>query len=338
MNYLVETKKEFTIQVINILSPLIYDGIKSIYDTAKDKAKSNEELIVFQQLLKTILEWDSDILRNETQRILTSSNCPELLKDLVNALIKSNIMILTNTPPEKKDTLKISFKIEFSNFIHKCYIESARNVYQDPYLFYHNHTICNLKDNKRDALRLIKESIEEAIRKMLPLKMILQEYLGSSFKESFTKPDFEKVITENERNYLNGIASAINTEGGRIEKFSLEKKFDEASNKPIDKANDKPNQNDKINEEHNKVLNKPKMVENDDVDSVSYYRRSNVEDSFSNNKTNINKPVKAVVLNNDKQYKDSYTINMTDNGTDIESIRKRIGERFRKNAPDFYKV
>ncbi len=35
MNFLVETKKEYTIQLKNILMPLIYEGIKSIYNQSK---------------------------------------------------------------------------------------------------------------------------------------------------------------------------------------------------------------------------------------------------------------------------------------------------------------
>lgn len=323
MNYLVETKKEFTVQLLNILSPIVYEGIASIYDIARKSAKPNEELMIFQKLLKKILQWNSEILQTETQRILTKSNCPELLTDLVNAIIKANIMVLTNTPPEKKDSLKISFRVEFSNFIHKCYIETARNVYQNPFLFYHEYSLYDLKRNQRDSLDLIKTSIKEAIRKMLPLKMILQEYLGNSFSNnSPNQTDFEKPVTEAERNNLNAMANAVNTEAGKVEKYQLEKKT----------STEKPPV------EYKRAVTPPKLVdEASDAESVSYYKRPNVEDSFSNYK-GVTPVKKTVTINKPTAYKDSYTIDMTDNGTDIESIRQRIGERFRKNAPDFYRV
>ena len=37
MNYLVEIKNEYTITLVNILTPLIYQGIDSIYKDAKKK-------------------------------------------------------------------------------------------------------------------------------------------------------------------------------------------------------------------------------------------------------------------------------------------------------------
>jgi hypothetical protein len=329
MNYLVETKKEFTIQLVNILSPLIFDGMVSIYDFAKKTSKPNEELMNFQKLLKRVLHWNPEMLNTETQRILSASNCPELLTDLVNAIIKANIMVLTNTPPEKKDTLKITFHIEFSNFVHKTYIETARNVYQNPFLFYHEYTLYDLKRNQRDAMELIRASIKEAIRKMLPLKLILKEYLGSSFEAtSPKKSDFDKAVTEDERNQLNAMATAVNQDGGKLEKYSLEKRTETEHKHTTEKP--------EVEYVRVDPAQKPKLVE-DDADSVSYYRKPTVEDSFSNHRSMA--PVKAVAINKNTSFKDSYSLDITeDGGTDIESIRKRIGERFRRNAPDFYKV
>lgn len=336
MNYLVETKKEFTTQLVNILAPLIYEGIGSIYDIARKTSPPNEELMTFQRLLKNIPGWSDDILKTETERIMTLSNCRELLTDLVNAIIKANIMVLTNTPPEKKDTLKITSTIEFGKLVHKCYIETARNVYQNPFLFYHDYPLFELKRNERDALELIKASIKEAIRKMLPLKMILKEYLGNSFKEETTvKPDFDKVMTEDERNNLNAMATAVNTEGGKVEKFALEKKAEHNTEQNKHHTTDAHTKQETTQQQHaggKTGEHGSYRVEHDDADSVSYYRKPMVEDSFSNQRTQA----KTVMVT--QPSRDSYTIEMSNNGTDIESIRKRIGERFRKNAPDFYKV
>ena len=107
MNYLVETKAEYTTQLINIIYPFIYDGIKSLYDEALKVAKDNEELKIFQSFLKKIPSWNPLILDSEITRILKDSDCTELLPQLLNAVIKSNIMVLTNTPPEKKHTIKL---------------------------------------------------------------------------------------------------------------------------------------------------------------------------------------------------------------------------------------
>ncbi|NBV42913.1 hypothetical protein EBR96_09130, partial [bacterium] len=132
MNYLVETKTEYTIQLTNILVPLIYEGISSIYEDAIKIANKDEELKTFQIFLKKIPKWNINLLDNETNRILCMSTCPELLKNLLNAVIKANIMILTNTQPSDKSSIKINTNFSFKEFIHNCYIESARIFYNNP--------------------------------------------------------------------------------------------------------------------------------------------------------------------------------------------------------------
>jgi hypothetical protein len=222
MNYLVETKTEYTTQLTNILVPLIYDGISSIYEDARKVAKNNEELKIFQSFLKKVPKWNKSLLENEASRILTMSGCSDLLQDLINAVIKSNIMILTNTPPQDKHKLQIKIRIEFVIFIHNCYIETARIFYNNPYLFYHNIAMYDLKRNQREAFDQIKNSIIEAIRKMLPLKLILQEYLGNSFKEN-KETDFDQHMSEVDKSNLN---TMLNVELNNPNQYTLIKKID----------------------------------------------------------------------------------------------------------------
>jgi hypothetical protein len=184
MNFLVETKTEYTTQLVNIIAPFLYEGFKTIYDDAIKVAKQNEELKVFQTFLRKIPFWNDDIYNAELNRIKKDSEYGDILEDLVRAVIKSNIMLLTNTPPEKKNKLKINFVIELNKFIHYSYIESAKSIFQNPYLFFHKYSQLELKRNQKESLEVIKTSINEAIRKMLPINIILKEYLGQSFTET----------------------------------------------------------------------------------------------------------------------------------------------------------
>jgi hypothetical protein len=106
--YLVETKKEYTTHLIQILSPLMYEGINSIYDDANKSSNESDTLKIFQTLLRKVPSWSEYLIDRETNRILKISNKGDIIEDLIKAVIKSNIMILTNTPPEKKDQLKIN--------------------------------------------------------------------------------------------------------------------------------------------------------------------------------------------------------------------------------------
>lgn len=205
MNVLVEIKIEYTNQFVNIIAPYIKDGIQSIYNEGVKVSKQGDELKTFQTFLKQIPVWATLTINSEKDRILNESNSRQLLEDLLKAIIKSNIMILTNTPPEKKHELKINFVLDFAEFIHQAYIESARMFYQNPFLYYHKYPPPDITRNQRDALNMIKEAIREAIRKMLPMNLILKEYLGNAYSESSIAKaekknvDIERIVTEQDK-------------------------------------------------------------------------------------------------------------------------------------------
>jgi hypothetical protein len=198
--YLVETKKEYTIHLTNSLAPLIYEGIASIYHDARTNANDGEELKLFQGLLRKIPSWNNHLIEQETNRITKLSQKGDIIEDLIKAVIKSNIMILTNTPPEKKDNLRIKHDITTEKFIHNAYIEVARNIFQNPYLFYHKYESHQLKQNQRDSTDVIKKSIEQSIRKLLPMNIVLQNYLGSTFNDQ--TDDFQNPIPDSDYNNL----------------------------------------------------------------------------------------------------------------------------------------
>ena len=180
MNFLVETKNEYTIQLINILSPHIYEGFESIYSESKKIIKKGEEkklLKAFQQFIKRIPDWNINLIDNETIRIRTASRC-DFLHNLLKAVIKANIILLSNsnnTTNSKSIIEKKYFDIPLNKFIHRCYVECARQFYNSPYLFYHDMRPIERKRNQRDCYDIIKSSIKEAIRKILPVQHILKD-------------------------------------------------------------------------------------------------------------------------------------------------------------------
>jgi hypothetical protein len=309
MNYLVETKTEYTIQLTNILVPIIYEGIASIYEDAIKIANQDEELKTFQIFLKKIPKWNNSLLENETKRILYISTCSELLQNLVNAVIKANIMILTNTHPSNKSSLKINTKFDFKEFIHNCYIESARIFYNNPYLFYHKQSIYDINRNQKDAKDNIKNAIIEAIRKMLPLKMIINEYLGNSFKDD-SNVNIDVTLSEAEKHNLNNMIKIDNTKNNDFVKIAEEFKQDKDLEKEpelkivIELETENKNKNKFVRKSEQEIKYKlenrissykksDKIMENisekkgieDDCESISYYKtdpKKKVEDSFSN--------------------------------------------------------
>ena len=188
---LVDAKIEYTKQLTNILVPYIFEGIKSIYETSKGVCKLNNDsnvLMRFQEQLSQIPKWNQEIIDDEYNRIIENSGC-DWLDELVTAVFLSHTKILTSIKTSKKKN-KINLKIpKIDHFIHKCYIESAREMWKNPYLFSDNYNQCDYQRNLRDCNNIINDSIQETIRKLLPVKNILKEYLGDNDEERNFVPE-----------------------------------------------------------------------------------------------------------------------------------------------------
>ena len=220
---LVEQKNIYTIYLVNILTPLIFEGIQSIYIEACNISDTNNVLKIFQSFLKRIPKWNREIIEKEVSRIINSTQSYEWLNlnDLIKATIKANLAIMLydytlNTQAKIDPTLYQNINI--MDFIHKIYCECAREIWNSPDLFYHNYSPLEIKRNQRECLNIIKECIREAIRKLIPMRHILKLYLGETIEFNKANDAFEKVLTEEDKQYL---PKMINTDLGDKEPLAL---------------------------------------------------------------------------------------------------------------------
>lgn len=207
-NLLVETKNEYTIRLVNILNPLIFEGLVSVYNDAKKAACDGDVLKVFQSFLRQIPKWNQELIEQETSRIINASKSYDWLNDLIKATLKANLVILMHNPTcNKQVKIDQSYyqNIRTSEFIHKVYIECARELWNNPYLMYHSYPPLEIKRNQRDTICIIKDAIKEAIRKLLPVKHILQTYLGEDINMNNIHDEVDKVMTDVERHNLGEI-------------------------------------------------------------------------------------------------------------------------------------
>jgi hypothetical protein len=205
LNFLVETKNEYTIHLVNILTPLIFEGIQSIYIESLNISNTDNVLKIFQAFLKRIPKWNRELINKEASRITNSTQSYGWLNDLIKATIKANLVILIYNP-----TVKIQTKIDHSfyqninitDFIHKVYCECARELWNNPDLLFHNYPPLEIKRNQRKCLSIIKDCIREAIRKLIPVRHILKIYLGEDIEFNNINDEFEKVLTDAEEKNL----------------------------------------------------------------------------------------------------------------------------------------
>ena len=185
-NILVEAKKEYTSQLLQVLKPRIYEGFKSIYDDTVSilgkeyieyNTQSSSVIKSFQKALRDIPLWNQEMINREYDRILNSSKC-DYFEDLIETVFITNIKILSSVQMNTNDSIGLQVNIPSPvHFIHKCYIESAKEIYKNPYVFENskNMTPKEKHTNIRDSLTYIDNSINSAIRELLPIRDILKQ-------------------------------------------------------------------------------------------------------------------------------------------------------------------
>ena len=185
-NILVEAKKEYTSQLLQVLKPRIYEGFKSIYDDTVSilgkeyieyNTQSSSVIKSFQKALRDIPLWNQEMINREYDRILNSSKC-DYFEDLIETVFITNIKILSSVQMNTNDSIGLNVNIPSPvHFIHKCYIESAKEIYKNPYVFENskNMTPKEKHTNIRDSLTYIDNSINSAIRELLPIRDILKQ-------------------------------------------------------------------------------------------------------------------------------------------------------------------
>jgi len=135
---LTESKNEWCARLVSILTHHITEGINSIFNEATKLCTENEEenkyLMTFQNLLSTIPNWNGTTIEVERKRIEINSGC-KYLEDLITCVHIIQLKALTCIRVGQKQK-KINIDIpSIDKFVHQIYINTARRLYTNIYLF-----------------------------------------------------------------------------------------------------------------------------------------------------------------------------------------------------------
>ena len=202
VNVLSEAKNEYSSRLVTILTPLMIEGVRSIFDEATKLCLDNDEeekyLMTFQNFLSRVPKWNSTIIDEETKRIITKSNCG-YLEDLLTCVHITQLKILTSIRVSQKQK-KIDIDIpKLNTFIHRCYITFARKLYSNVYLYESNILPLNFQKNMREAELMCQEAILKVIRDNMPVEKILRAYIDETVDEEVIEETIEKEVTELEK-------------------------------------------------------------------------------------------------------------------------------------------
>ena len=263
MNVLADAKEEYTRQLVSVLSPEIYVGIKSIYDAAQNHCnKINDKNVLkkFQVLLSSVPQWNQSKVDDEFSRIVKKTDC-DFIEDLITAVFVSHTKVLSSIKIKKNNkTIPVNVPVG-SFFVHKCYIESARNFWRKAWLLDNTARSIDIQRNISDSEKLIQESIKETIRKLLPVRYILKEYIDQDYTDDEINDNIQDTLSSTTKNNLRKL---VRNELQTLSKSSVDDNFSmlEIPSDNVDEDRKSPIQKDVNLEDDTK-----EVIENTDLKS-----------------------------------------------------------------------
>ena len=330
LSTIIESKNEWCARLTNTLTPCIIEGLRSVFSEAYNVCKENDEeskyLMTFQNFLNNIPKWSSEIVENEKQRIITSSAC-NYLEDLLSCVHITQLKSLTSSRVGLKQK-KINIDIpDLCKFIHRTYINVARKVYVNIYLFEKNIKPLQIQKNNRELELIVKECILNTIRESIPIEHILQMYLDETQETDVEVEEKKEIVTDKEAlDKLNKLKELKELE--KIKKEALEKIKEESKTnlkKALKNATKDLNEDNLETSKNSKgsLLSKLESDSNNDSNNDDSNNDSNndsdIEDNFKLKIDKMKVPASELNIKNIKNDPDEIDLDILDLKTELST-------------------
>jgi hypothetical protein len=92
---------------------------------------------------------------------------------------------------------KVDIKVpKLDDFVHKTYINVARKIYKNVYLFEINIPPLNIQKNHRELEIIVQECILNTLRESIPVEAILKAYMDETIEEDVVEEIKEQIIEQ----------------------------------------------------------------------------------------------------------------------------------------------
>ncbi len=297
-----ESRNEWCSRLVAILSPLVMEGVRSIFNESwklsLDTNEVEKYLMTFQNFLCRVPKWNPNIIENEKCRIVEKSGC-NYLEDLITCVHVIQLKVLTCVRVGTRQK-KIDISIpKLNDFIHKVYINTASKVYRNAYLFDKHATAIVQQRNNREFEVIVEECILRTIRESIPTEAIVRAYLDVSVEqeeeEVFLKDEDDKSTADKQGD--NKAAEDKPTEDKSVEAFeappSVVPSITNIDDKPIITKLSFNDIDQALNEDGRvEEISAPKTEERlEDISRMRYEQRRAEEEDDDNDRIKISDDV-----------------------------------------------
>ena len=196
-----ESKNEWCARLLTILTPCLIHGFNQIFSESWKLCSENDEedkyLMTFQNLITQVPKWSNATVDEEVKRIIETSGC-NYINDLITCVHIIHLKLLTSVRVGNQQK-KIDLNIPKLNiFIHNCYIQAARKIYTNVYLFDKFSNSLQKQKNLRELEIIVQECILTTVRESLPIENILKSYIDETVEEDVIEEILEEKVEKKE--------------------------------------------------------------------------------------------------------------------------------------------
>lgn len=171
-----EARVEYQKQMSNKLTMPLLDFFRRIRSELWQESQQSI-LSRFQRKIAEIPKWNQDVVAEQTTRLIEASRC-DYLEELMTALFIAHTKVMASVRVNKKNK-KLTITVpKLDHFLHRVFTETAKSFWKAPFLFQEELPAIDRQKNLLQAEAIIEEAIYAAVRDMLPIKKILQEYIS----------------------------------------------------------------------------------------------------------------------------------------------------------------
>lgn len=176
-----EARSEYTKHLAMFIVPAVVKWFRQAW--ARNSVGSERNAMYhFQTELEEITRWNQDRINDEVRAFVESTGC-DYIEELITAVFVAHTKVLTAVRLSSKQK-KLSITVpKLDRFVHYIFREAARFYWKSPFLFVDTGNTIERQKNVLQIEALAAEAITVAVRSLLPVKQILQEYLGDETEE-----------------------------------------------------------------------------------------------------------------------------------------------------------
>ena len=173
LNILVAARDEYDEKMSNVMLPHVVSLFVEMYGRAKADSKGNKTLILFQEYLRDIKNWNQGVLKEHTTAVTDSC---AYFRQLLTAVFVGHVKVLTSVRL-KDETQKISIKLpKTDEFVFRVFEENAKVIYKNPYFM---QDMTDEDDLFAHIQAINVKVIRDVTKSMVPIQQILETYMNA---------------------------------------------------------------------------------------------------------------------------------------------------------------